>query len=153
MRILPFVAGVIDEEEGLKFALISAGITHDHPENAEAVREYAAFANGCIEYGRHVRGVSERVSGATRITDLGSGFYAKEAVDMAIWCVVNSDSYEELLLNSICHDGDSDSVGAIAGGLWGLMTKEMPSATLLKRVAEWPHIRDMGLELLEIAGH
>jgi ADP-ribosylglycohydrolase len=84
---------------------------------------------------------------------LGAGFYATEAVDMAMWAVNNSDDFEELLLNSICHNGDSDSVGAIAGGFWGLMTKEMPSKRLLDRVVEWPSIEKEALALLKVSGN
>ncbi len=152
MRILPFAANIVGYPTGLEYSLISASVTHDHPENALAVHRYNSFAERCMRLGvGAVRYAPDNVKQAKRITDLGMGFYAMEAVDMAIWAVINSSSLEELLLNSICHDGDSDSVGAIAGGLWGLMTEEMPPSVMLKRVKEWPILRDMGKELLDIS--
>ena len=43
---------------------------------------------------------------------------------MAIWAYQNARDFDDLLVLSICHRGDSDSVAAIAGSLWGLSNKE-----------------------------
>lgn len=155
MRILPFASGIVPYETGLDYALISAGITHDHYENTLAVKQYVDFAYASVHCNQlsQLRVTHKRVRNAERISQLGAGFYATEAVNMAMWAVNNSFDFEDLLLNSICHNGDSDSVGAIAGGLWGLTHKEMPPKRLLSRVAEWPAIETEARALLKASGN
>lgn len=135
MRLLPFVVAGLDQREALSLALLSARITHDHPENVHAVSLYVTVAYECAS-GALVS-VPEAVVQARCISDLGAGFYALECVHMAIWAVSNSATLNDVLLQSIAHDGDSDSVAAVAGSLWGLLHKEMPPVRLLNRIGEW----------------
>ena len=150
MRILPFNTGILPPRLALKCSLDSAVVTHHHPDNVNAVKAYCAYAQACIE-NRGTTNVPERVKRATSIGQLGAGFYADEAVNMAIWANYYAHSYEEMLTFSIGHDGDSDSVGAIAAGLWGLRTKTMPPQSLLSRVIEWPVLEKQVDSLLAVA--
>ena len=51
---------------------------------------------------------------------------------MAIWCYHNSTTFDELLRQSIAIDGDSDSVAAVAGSIWGLSGQEVPEQYIAK---------------------
>ena len=49
----------------------------------------------------------------------GSG-YVVDTLEAAIWCLLNSESYAECVLKAVNLGDDTDTVGAIAGGLAGL---------------------------------
>jgi ADP-ribosylglycohydrolase len=56
------------------------------------------------------------------IKQLGSGWTAEEAVAIAIYsCIRHADNFEDAVVASINHDGDSDSTGSIAGGIMGAL--------------------------------
>jgi ADP-ribosyl-[dinitrogen reductase] hydrolase len=139
MRILPFAFGLVPDTQALRMAVQSAAVTHDHLDNVRAVVQYMEFAKVCREKGfaGAYKAVPNRIIHKKKIDELGAGFYATEAIDMAMWAVYHANSLEDLLVLSIAHDGDSDSVAAIAGGLYGLLSKEWPTPWLLQRVTEW----------------
>ena len=49
-----------------------------------------------------------------------SSGYVVDALEAAVWCLVNADSFETALLKAVNLGDDTDTVGAIAGGLAGL---------------------------------
>ena len=87
--------------------------THDHPECMVAAILLCRAYSGII-----------KIPKEKCIADIGQGWTSMECVDMAIWAVYNSKTFDELLVNSIWHDGDSDSVAAIAGSIWGYLGKD-----------------------------
>jgi ADP-ribosylglycohydrolase len=123
MRLLPF-AGLLlrlphDDVEAL--ALASARVTHAHPESDRAVRKYVAAAGLLLDGATMLHVVVDLLDAmGDAITDHGQGWTAKECVDMALWALVHARDYNHLLELAICHEGDSDSVAAVAGSLWGL---------------------------------
>jgi ADP-ribosylglycohydrolase len=107
---------------------ISGAITHKHPENDIAIELYINTAQELLS-GNVVKwpyNAIDSISGA------GTGWTALECVRMALWAFVNARNYDELLTLSIAHDGDSDSVGAVAGSLWGLSGKHVPTQYIEK---------------------
>ena len=56
----------------------------------------------------------------TEETDINSGGYVIDSMEAAVWSLVTTKSYEEALLKVINLGGDTDTIGAIAGGLAGL---------------------------------
>ena len=131
MRILPFT-WFDDNIRGTELALMSADITHKHPENAEAVKYLMAIyyhAKNDVLIPFEVEGKFNHIS------DIGEGWTALEAVQMAHWAVTKSITFDELLAYSIAHDGDSDSVAAIAGSIWGLLGREVP-VKYIEKIAE-----------------
>lgn len=114
MRLLPALLAT----DPMQVGKISAGITHHHPTNADAVYLYINYAN-CLLNGIEMQLPLDIIE-ARDIQDLGLGWTALECVKMAIWSHVNANTFDELLVSSIAHPGDSDSVAAIAGSLWGL---------------------------------
>jgi ADP-ribosylglycohydrolase len=110
--------------EIIEFGKITGRITHQHLTNDKAITDYLVAAYSVmVEPYAQLDVVPKK---ASHVSDLGDGWIAPECVDMAIWCYSVSNTFEELLGHSIAHDGDSDSVGAIAGSLWGLSGKEVP---------------------------
>jgi ADP-ribosylglycohydrolase len=59
-----------------------------------------------------------------RVAMLGEGWVAEEALAIAIYAVLATDSLREALLVAVNHGGDSDSTGAIAGNLAGVLYGE-----------------------------
>ena len=128
MRLLPLVS-LLDKysfPDVNKMAKITGAITHKHKDNDAAISQYMTAAS------RIIRGVEVDCPVAGHISELGEGWIAPECVDMAIWAYCHAESFDELLALSIAHDGDSDSVAAIAGSLWGLSGKEVPKKYIEK---------------------
>lgn len=71
-------------------------------------------------------------AGAT-VESLGGGWTAEEALSIALYACLTGTSFEEALAIAVTHSGDSDSTGAIAGNMLGLLD---PAAVLRHRWAE-----------------
>jgi ADP-ribosylglycohydrolase len=130
MRLLPLVSlyaldsfGFISPNDVMKFAKISGNITHKHKDNDIAISMYMDCARDIL-FNNLSRPI--RSSSSIHISELGEGWIAPECVNMAIWAYAKANTFDELLALSIAHDGDSDSVAAVAGSLWGLSGREVP---------------------------
>jgi ADP-ribosylglycohydrolase len=55
------------------------------------------------------------------VNEIKSTGYVVDSLEAAIWCLLNSKSYEECVLKAINLGEDTDTVGAIAGGLAGAL--------------------------------
>lgn len=54
------------------------------------------------------------------IRSLGAGFVAEETTAISVYCALRfSDSFENAVVASVNHDGDSDSTGAVTGNIMG----------------------------------
>jgi len=128
MRLLPFVVlfEKFDPEAVVNFAIQTGLLTHQHEEIPFAVRVYMEVAYTLItgnqfltaEVADHVNELILR--DISHISEIGAGWTALECVDMAIWTMYHSVALEDCIVNSVAHDGDSDSVAAVACGLYGL---------------------------------
>ncbi|MBR1502307.1 MAG: ADP-ribosylglycohydrolase family protein [Prevotella sp.] len=59
-------------------------------------------------------------SDVENICKLGEGWVGEEALAIAVYAVVRHiDSFEDVLITAVNHDGDSDSTGSIAGNIIG----------------------------------
>lgn len=58
---------------------------------------------------------------AETVESLGGGWVAEEALAIALYAVLAAETFEEGVRIAVTHGGDSDSTGAIAGNLLGLM--------------------------------
>ena len=52
--------------------------------------------------------------------EIRSGGYVIDTIEAAMWCLVNSTSYKECVLKAVNLGDDTDTTGAVAGGLAGL---------------------------------
>ena len=54
------------------------------------------------------------------IRQLGEGWVAEETLAIAVYCAIkHADSFEDAIVASVNHDGDSDSTGAVTGNILG----------------------------------
>ena len=49
-----------------------------------------------------------------------SSGYVVHTLEAAIWCFLNTDNYKDCVLKAVNLGDDTDTVGAVAGGLAGL---------------------------------
>jgi hypothetical protein len=49
-----------------------------------------------------------------------SSGYVVDTLEAAIWCILNTDSYQNCVLKAVNLGGDTDTVAAVAGGLVGM---------------------------------
>ena len=52
--------------------------------------------------------------------EINSSGYVVDTLEAAIWCLLNSDSYKECVLKAVNLGNDTDTVGAVVGGLAGI---------------------------------
>ena len=71
--------------------------------------------------------------------------YVVDTLEAAIWCFLNTDSYKECVLKAVNLGNDTDTVGAVAGGVAGLYyeLKEIP--------AEWIELLPKKEWIIELA--
>jgi len=50
-----------------------------------------------------------------------SGGYVIQTLEVSIWCLLTTNNYEEAVLKAINLGGDTDTTGAVTGGLVGLL--------------------------------
>ena len=56
------------------------------------------------------------------IAQIGEGWTGHEALAIAIYSAVkHSDSFEDAIISSVNHSGDSDSTGAVCGNIMGCL--------------------------------
>ncbi len=53
-------------------------------------------------------------------SEIMSGGYVIESIEAALWCLLNTDSYEECVKRAVNFGHDTDTTAAIAGGLAGI---------------------------------
>lgn len=52
--------------------------------------------------------------------NIKSSGYVLDTLEAALWCLLNTDNYKSLALKAVNLGGDTDTVGAVAGGLAGI---------------------------------
>ena len=52
--------------------------------------------------------------------NIESSGYVVDTLEAAVWCLLNEDSFDKSLLLAVNLGEDTDTVGAVAGGLAGL---------------------------------
>ena len=129
MRIIPlaFLPDLADKE----IADVSA-ITHAHSRTLYGCIAYIRIAEGLLQ-GRELKDcileyVSEESAYArcrhieelTREDILSTG-YVVDTFEVAMWCLLTTNSYKECILKAINLGDDTDTIGAVAGGLAGIM--------------------------------
>lgn len=150
MRILPLVILIKDLSIQERFNLTKevSSITHAHNRSVIACFYYLEFALQIMEgkdkfeiYNNLKTTVSdflieaEIYSAETKhfnrllkgnLFDLKeeaiqSGGYVIDTLEASIWCLLTSDNYEAAVLKAVNLGGDTDTTGAVTGGLAGLL--------------------------------
>ena len=109
------VVAALREEAPLESALdqATAELTHrqEHDETLAAIRAARALA-------------AQGSPSPERVQTLGSGWVGEEALAIALYAVLTTRSFREAVLVAVNHGGDSDSTGAIAGNMAGVLYGE-----------------------------
>lgn len=157
MRVAP-IALMFPRDQVRRMAIDTSALTHGHVTgqlaaaawaemlaDVAAGNELAACAtrtaetyaqlHGGEETARAIRAalVAPRDGAAETVESLGGGWTAEEALSIALYACLVGKSFEESLAIAVTHGGDSDSTGAIAGNMLGLLD---PAAVLRHRWAE-----------------
>ena len=129
MRILPlaFVQNLSDEQ----IAQVS-GITHAHPLSVEACTVYVHAAQLILD-GFSLTEALETASlsseifsyladiGSKKRNEIRSTGYVKDSLEASFWCLLTTDNFRDALIRAVNLGDDTDTIGAITGGMAGLV--------------------------------
>ncbi|MDD7389087.1 MAG: ADP-ribosylglycohydrolase family protein [Lachnospiraceae bacterium] len=106
----------------------------------QALSFYRQDFRNYTELGSYDRLNDLRAFQMTPEDEISSSGYVVHTLEASIWCLLNTDSYEQAVLKAVNLGADTDTVGAVAGGLAGLFYgyAQIPSEwleTIRKR--EW----------------
>jgi len=90
----------------------------------EAIKIGLDKAHGCYKCTKEINAYSRLFKKSFEMLEeceIKSSGYVVDSLEAAIWCILNSKSYEECVLKAINLGEDTDTVGAIAGGLAGAL--------------------------------
>ncbi len=146
MRILPLAfLGDMDEPDLLELTHRVSCLTHAHPrsqtacgllvllasrlmagldpaaayqEAARAGRRYYRRHPFAPEAARHARFLSGDISRLAE-DEIASGVYVVETLEAAVWCLLTTATFQEAVLRAVNLGGDTDTTGAVTGGLAG----------------------------------
>jgi ADP-ribosylglycohydrolase len=63
--------------------------------------------------------VSRNQDWRDRLSELGAGWVAEEALGISVLCALAASTPEEAIIAAVNHSGDSDSTGSITGNIVG----------------------------------
>lgn len=150
MRILPLSAYIRDKLIDERYQLIKqvSSITHGHARSVIACFYYLEFALGLLNgeekfavYTRLQKDVAEYLRSINMKRDETSLFdrllidridmipekqirssgYVLHTLEASIWCLLNTDNYKDAVLKAVNLGQDTDTTGAVTGGLAGLL--------------------------------
>lgn len=127
MRILPLIFTDANDED---IAKVSA-LTHGHEISIEGCLIYVYIGREILK-GRELKDilknlkVSEtykrlKILDQLEEKDIKSTGYVVYSLEASLWCLLKSSSYEEAVLKAVNLGDDTDTIGAISGGLAGLI--------------------------------
>ena len=76
--------------------------------------------------------------------EIKSSGYVVDTLEAALWCLLNTDTYESCVLKAVNLGGDTDTVAAVAGGLAGLFYGfDAIPQKWLDQIARLDYIKDL----------
>ena len=150
MRILPLVLLLKDLpiEDRFKLTKEVSSITHAHPRSVMACFYYLEFAleliegkdkfkiyenlkikvldffnsnNDCMKEAHHYDKLLKKNIYELDEDSIQSSGYVIHTLEAIIWCLLKTDSYNEAVLRAVNLGEDTDTTGAVTGGLAGLL--------------------------------
>jgi ADP-ribosyl-[dinitrogen reductase] hydrolase len=128
MRTLP---AALAYGRNVEQAVRIARMTHPHPESDAAIAVYQLTVNALLHgvgkaealyEGLSKAGVlSGRLGALHQLTEpqVKSSGYVVDTLEAALWCFMTTESFEECIVRAVNLGDDTDTVGAVAGGLAG----------------------------------
>ena len=147
MRIHPFVlysyCNGLSLEECLKIVECGSLLTHAHHRSVLGCCIYACVVYKLLEVGK-MSAIFQGLAQAKRLFEahaelchysrvfdedfasisrekIKSSGYVVDTLEAAFWCVMTTNDYKSCVLNAINLGSDTDTVGAIAGGIAGIL--------------------------------
>ncbi|WP_442794426.1 ADP-ribosylglycohydrolase family protein [Pelobium manganitolerans] len=177
MRILPLLFQLLDKpiDERYELAKQVSSITHGHIRSVIACFYYLEFARQLFlgrdkfetykslqtEMPDHLNALSispneiklfdrlfkENIYELTAQKIFSSG-YVLHTLEASIWCLLTTDNYESAVLKAVNLGDDTDTTGAVTGGMAGLLygIKKIP-AKWIKQIARYDDIENLAERL------
>src|SRR6056297_301038 len=82
--------------------------------------QYYACRVGYAEELEHYRRLADKEFASLPEDSIKSSGYVVDTLEAAIWCLLNTETYKECVLKAVNLGEDTDTVGAVAGGLAGI---------------------------------
>ena len=134
MRIIPFAIADC-EYWTIKEA---SEMTHAHPRSTVACYLYSAIVRRVLHGATLTEAIKETMWEYTGVPEMGhyarlnilqdltedeirSSGYVVDTLEAALWCALTTDNYKDCVLKAVNLGEDTDTIGAIAGGLAGVM--------------------------------
>lgn len=125
MRIIPLAFTDADDED---IKAVSA-ITHAHDTSKAACVCYVHIVRALIRGEKltdilaSVESPFERLGNISTLdeSEIKSGGYVVSTLEAALWAVSTTDNYRDAILKAVNLGSDTDTVGAVAGGLAGII--------------------------------
>ncbi len=150
MRILPLLGYIKGKDVKEQFDLIrkASSLTHPHIRSAlccflylkmaeyiiNDADKYTAFQSACkdtLSLMEHLNCADAEYKALNRLLscdlaklpeeEIDSGGYVISSLEASIWCLLTTNSYRDAVLKAVNLGDDSDTTGAIAGGLAALL--------------------------------
>lgn len=133
MRILPLA---FLGQQGMERAAEVSALTHNHPCSIACCRTYLKTAQAILAGDREgwkqdyrelapYEGLFEHLKvledDRTAFQSLRSSGFVVDTLTCAYYCLTHTDSYRDCLLMAVNLGGDTDTLGAVVGGLAGLL--------------------------------
>lgn len=148
MRVAPLAFG-LKREFVREFAIETSALTHGHPTGQLAAafwaelladvmngRDLELYSRSLVDQYRKIDGADEVVAAAEKarsavrdgtpqtVATLGEGWIAEECLAIALYAALSTTNFKDGISVALKHSGDSDSCGAVAGSLLGIMYPE-----------------------------
>lgn len=166
MRIMPvaFYDGTDREIDGV------SSLTHAHERSMTACRIFARILRSILfgvnlQEAINVAVLAEgtnnpEMSHFCRVIDIASAAegeikssgYVVDTLEAALWCAFNTDNYKDCVLKAVNLGGDTDTIGAIAGSIAGVMYGfDAIPAEWVKQLANLSYIESMAKRFVDVA--
>jgi ADP-ribosyl-[dinitrogen reductase] hydrolase len=184
MRILPLLFNLIDKPINERYNITkqASSITHGHIRSVIACFYYLEFAkqifegkdkfkiykNLQIEVSNHLTNLAINPKEITLFDrllkseihkldedEIQSSGYVLHTLEASIWCLLTTDNYKEAVLKAVNLGEDTDTTGAVTGGLAGLLygLDDIPEKWL-QQIAKYNDIENLAERLNnKIASH
>lgn len=178
MRILPLIFYVekMDKEKQFEITHQVSRITHGHPRSQMACgicvqfgihlfngdtpeAAYEEMKDAVLKYYSKEPYIDELryfsrilASDISRlpIDSIKSSGYVVDSLEACLWCFLNNDSYRDTVITAVNLGGDTDTIGALAGGLAGIYYGyESIPKEWIRRIAKADEIIKLGERLYE----
>jgi len=179
MRILPLLFYIFDMHPEERFKLVRqvSSLTHRHIRSVIACSYYVEYAKLLLEgidkfdaievlhdnlpdlytsleiEQREVEFFNRLLDGyitGLKEEDIQSTGYVLHTLEASIWCILNTDNYKDAVLKAVNLGDDTDTTGAVTGGLAGLLYGwDTIPESWLRQLARRGDIEDLTEQLAE----